>query len=375
MKIQSGYPAASVSLWGFLGFLAVCFVLPPSYGQEKTLPPPSVLVGEAVVRRNEVNKKYVGYVEAIQTVAVQPRVSGNIMEMHFKEGGNVKKDQLLFAIEDTQYKAKVQNVEAMIAQIDSRIEYARLSHERYQKLVKSSSVAQDTVDSSKSTLTALDAEKKAAEAELAMAKDNLAYTRISSPIDGRVGRVTYSVGNYITPQSPSLLTITNLDELYVRFSLSERDLLSLFGTPEGIKKQGVVSLMLANGTPYELTGKVVMTDNQVQSSTGTQNVWALFKNPEKVLVPGGVVTVVLSKKDVDEFPAVNVSAVQHSQNKSFVYVLNDKNEVEKREVLLGNMIDNQQLFREGIKSGDRVIVDGMHKIQPGMTVVPVQMKE
>lgn len=343
-------------------------------GQETAPGATTVLVEKAVAIPDTVNKKYIGLVESIDSVAVQPRVSGNIMATHFTEGEVVKKGQPLFDIEDTLYKARVQNAKALIAQIDAKLGYARSSYERYSNLVKKDSVSQDTVDNVKTNLKSLEAEKMAAEAELVIAEDNLHYTRITAPIAGRVGRVTYSTGNYITPQSGALLTITRIDDVYVRFPLSARDLFSLFGNGSNMREHAVITLTLADGKPYELKGDVVMVDNLIKSTTDTVNVWARFANPDEKLIAGGIVTVHLSKKDKEEFPGVTISAVMHEELKSYVYVLNDKNEVERRDVTLGNMIDQKQLLRSGIKEGDVVIIDGMHKTAPGSVVTPVYSK-
>ena len=192
-----------------------------------------------------------------------------------------------------------------------------------------------------------------------------------APITGRTGRVTFSTGNYITPTSGSLVTITGIDEVYVKFPISERDFLSLFGTQEKMKKDALVSVNLANGKAYDQPGKIFMTDNTVQPTTDTLNVWARFPNPEDVLTPGGVVTVNLSKKNVDRFPAANISSVMHDAYKSYVYVVNDQGVVERRDVTLGNTVNNEQCFSSGVKEGEVIIIDGMHKVRPGAKVNPV----
>lgn len=334
---------------------------------------PNVLVEQAVSVPDKVEQRYIGQVEAIDSVAIMPRVSGNLLTAHFREGDMVKAGQLLFELENTQYKARVQNAKALIDQIQSKIDYAEVTHDRYSKLVASKSVSQDNVDSARSTLDSLKAEKLAAEAELVIAEDNLNYTHITSPIAGRVGRVSYSVGNYITPQSGALLTVTGMEKVYVKFPISERDLLALFGNPAVLKQQAVVALTLADGKPYDRDGVVVISDSQVRSGTGTLNIWARFDNPDEKLIPGGIVTVRLSKKDTETVPSVPVSAVMHGDGKSSVYVLDADNKVSQREVALGTMIGNRQLIRSGVKEGETVIIDGMHKTAPGSVVTPIRV--
>jgi RND family efflux transporter MFP subunit len=283
----------------------------------------------------------------------------------------VKKGDLLFEIEDTRYKAAVEEAVAKKAQLEAKLLYAKNSFERYNRLLASKSVSMDTVENAKSTMHALEAEIQSADAAITVAKDDLNYTKLTAPITGRTGRVTFSTGNYITPTSGSLVTITGIDEVYVKFPISERDFLSLFGTQEKMKKDALVSVNLANGKAYDQPGKIFMTDNTVQPTTDTLNVWARFPNPEDVLTPGGVVTVNLSKKNVDRFPAANISSVMHDAYKSYVYVVNDQGVVERRDVTLGNTVNNEQCFSSGVKEGEVIIIDGMHKVRPGAKVNPV----
>lgn len=331
----------------------------------------TVLVQKAATIDSAMNRKYIGQVEAIDRVSVQPRVSGNIVATRFREGKVVKKGDLLFEMEDTRYKAAMDEAVSKKAQLEAKLLYAKNSFERYNKLLASKSVSMDTVENAKSTMRALEAERLSADAAITVARDDLNYTRITAPITGRTGRVTFSTGNYITPTSGSLVTITGIDEIYVKFPISERDFLSLFGTQENMKKEAIVAVTLANGKTYPHPGKIFMTDNTVQTTTDTLNVWAKFPNKEDMLTPGGVVTINLSKKNVDRYPAANISSVMHDTYKSFVYVVNGQGVVERRDVTLGNTVDNDQCFSSGIKEGETVIIDGMHKVRPGARVNPV----
>lgn len=247
-------------------------LLVPGYSQGApggAAKPSTVLVEKATAIDSAVNKKYIGQVEAIDRVTVQPRVSGNIVATRFREGKVVKKGDLLFEIEDTRYKAAVEEAVAKKAQLEAKLLYAKNSFERYNRLLASKSVSMDTVENAKSTMHALEAEIQSADAAITVAKDDLNYTKLTAPITGRTGRVTFSTGNYITPTSGSLVTITGIDEVYVKFPISERDFLSLFGTQEKMKKDALVSVNLANGKAYDQPGKIFMTDNTVQPTTDT----------------------------------------------------------------------------------------------------------
>lgn len=373
MKTKNTVRTNSIGFLAGSGILLLSIL--PAYAQGRPgaggpQKPSTVLVQKAVTIPNAVAKRYIGQVESIDKVSVQPRVSGNITATRFREGNIVNKGELLFEIEDTRYKAAVQDAIAKKAELAAKLSYAKNSFDRYNKLIASKSVSMDTVENAKSAMHALEAELQSADAAITVAKDDLYYTKITAPITGRTGRVSFSTGNYITPTSGPLVTIAGIEEVYVKFPISERDFLSLFGTQDTMKKEAVLSLTLANGQPYDHPGTIFMTDNTVQSSTDTFNVWAQFPNKEGALIPGGLVSVNLSKKSMDQFPAVNISAVMHDAFKSYVYLVNEQGVVERRDVTLGNMVQHEQCLRSGVKEGEVIIIDGMHKVKPGDKVTP-----
>ena len=330
----------------------------------------TVLAEKSKEMEQVVNKKYIARIEAIQKVDLQARVSGNILGIRFKEGEIVKKGDLLFEIEDVQYKAGVQEIEAKISQIDAKLDYAHRNAARQQKLLATNAVSVDTVENSKSEVSSLTAQKMAAEAELIKARDNLAHTKIYAPITGRIGRVTYTTGNYVTPTSAPLATIVQVDPIYVRFPISEIDYISYFGNPEALRKQASISLKLANSNIYEGKGTFAMMDNQI-SSADTINIWMSFENKDNLLNTGGVATVLMQKKDETKYPSVLLSAVMNDTNGAYLYVLDDKNTVQRRDVKLGEISGNRQIIASGLKAGENVIIDGTHKAQPGSVVEPV----
>lgn len=330
----------------------------------------TVLVEKAKELEDVVTRKYTGRVEAVQKVELQARISGNIVKTCFHEGDIVKKGQVLFEIEDTQYKANVQSAEAKLRQLEAELRYAKNNFSRYEKMEAKQVVSRDTMENSLSTMQSLEAQKIAAEAGLTNAQFDLSHTRIVSPMTGRIGRETYSEGNYVTPASEPLATIMMMDPIYVRFPLSERDYLLLFGNAEGLKKNAVLNLKLADDRIYSHAGKVAIGDNSVKS-TDTINVWAEFENPNGQLTPGGIVSVILSKSEKRKLPAVLVSAVMTDEKGNYVYVLEEGDKPVRRDVKTGPMQGNYQLIEEGIKSGETVIIDGTHKVTPGTPVAPV----
>lgn len=331
----------------------------------------TVLVEKATEMEQVVNKKYIGRIEAIQKVDLQPRVSGNIVDIKFQEGAIVKKGDLLFELEDVRYRAGVQAMEAKIAEIDAKLDYAKRNAARQQNLLQTKAVSVDTAENSKSEVNSLTAQKMEAEAQLITTKDDLAHTRIYAPITGRIGRVSFTEGNYITPTSGPLATIVQVDPVYVRFPISERDYIAYFGDPDALRKHARLTLKMADGHIYEGQGAFAMMDNKINSGTDTINTWMSFENKNCILNAGGVVTVLLEKKEDSKRPTVLLSAVMNDSHGSFIYVLDDKNVVSRRDIRLGEITGNRQFVTSGLKTGETVIIDGTHKAMPGVPVKPI----
>lgn len=353
------------------GLLAVPSSIGADSAQTPVRPAASVLVEKTTMARDEVSRKYIGRIEAINKVSLQPRVSGTLVAAPFKEGDIVQKGQILFEIEDTRYKASVQAAEAKIQQLDVKIDYARKNYERQNKLYQTNAVSKDQVENSLSLLKGFEAEKLAAEAELILAREDLRYTRIAAPLTGRIGRLTYSVGNYITPTSQPLATITQIDPIYVRFPMSERDVLSLFGNVDKLAEEADVRLITAATHAYPQHGTINLGDNEIVSDTDSLTVWARFDNPKQTLQSGGITTVIVNKKDTVRVPVVTVSAVQHDGYGAYVYVVGEGNKIEKREVIPGSVNGRKQSIYRGLKEGEIIVIDGTHKVAPGAIVNPV----
>ena len=329
-------------------------------------------VGVAAVEEvgNVQSRRYTGQVVAQAEVNVVPRVSGEILKLGFKDGDYVKKGQLLYAIEKTQYEAAVKQAEANIAESKARLEYAESSFERNQTLYEVNAASKDTMESTKSAVDAFKAALAAAEAGLVTAKEDLKYTDITAAIDGLVGVTNFTEGNYITPSSGSLLTIIQMQPIRVRFSISMADFLSGYGSLSALKQNGQVSLKLADGSEYTTGGTIEFLNNEANAKTDAVQVYASFPNADMKLIPGSTVTVTLSKKSGDKMPAVPPSAVMHDAQTSFVYVVGEGNKIERRVIELGDMTKTHQLVKSGLKIGERVVYQGTHKVMPGDEIVP-----
>ena len=350
----------------------------PLFAQMPPGAAPKQVVGIAEVEEvaNVQSRRYTGQVVAQSEVNVTPRVSGEILKLGFNDGDYVKKGQMLYSIERTQYEAEVKQAEATIAECRARLEYAQSSYDRNQMLYEVNAASKDTMENTKSALDALKAALAAAEAALVSAQENLKHTTITAAIDGLVGVTRYTAGNYITPSSGSLLTIIQMQPIRVRFSISTGDFLSGYGSLTALKENGEISLKLADGSEYASGGKIEFLNNEANVKTDAVQVYASFPNADMKLIPGSTVTVTLSKKSAaSRMPAVPPSAVMHDAQESFVYVMGEGNRIERRSVELGDMTKTHQLIKSGVKAGEKVVYQGTHKVMPGDEVVPAAVEE
>lgn len=284
----------------------------------------TVVAGEAGEATPITRKKYVGNVEAIEEVDSIARVAGVLtVAPGFDEGMHVKKGQLLFTIDPTPYQAKVDAAQAAIQQLQAKIDYAEKNFKRVNDLYSRQAGSKNDMESAESELLSLQAQLLSAKAQLVLAQEDLGYTQIKSEIDGRAGRRAYSSGNYVSLSSDPLVKVVQTDPIYVRFTMSERDYLSMFENFNDLKSHSKLQLTLPNDTTYPLEGEISFIDNTVKSTTDTIKVWATFKNPNETLNPGGVVTVNLAKYAEDKTATVEPSAIMFDGKSNYVYILVD----------------------------------------------------
>ena len=337
--------------------------------------PRSVVGAAKVVNAQDVDTRhYTGQVVSQAVVQIVPRISGEILEVGFKDGSQVKKGQLLYRLDPVQYEAAVKSAEAKIAQCRAHLQYAQENFERNDSLFKKDAASRDEMENTRSQLEAYRAQLMAAEAELIVAKDNLKNTRIVSPVDAIAGVTNFTLGNYITPSSGVLVTLIQVEPIRVRFSISTGDYLSMFGNFEELCRNASIRIRLADGTTYPTEGKVEFINNEANQRTDTIQIYSTFPNQDHRLIPGSTVGVTLSRRKGTTMPGIAPSAIMHTANGSYVYVLDKDNKVERRMVVLGNSTPDLQLIREGVKAGETVITKGTHKTMPG-DVVEVQMAE
>jgi membrane fusion protein (multidrug efflux system) len=337
-------------------------------------PPPSVVVSPVVRSDVSTSLSYIGHVIAIQSVALVPRVTAFIDQVTVKQGSDVEAGQVLFKLQTAQYKAALRSDEADLASAQAALANANVTYERSLHLNNSGFSPTSTLDQDLATRQEDQANILSATAAITLAQLNLSYCTITSPISGRIGNIPLTMGNLVTPSTGSLATINQLDPIRVVFAVPTDSPL-LYATHYSVAQQGQrgdpnfkINLDLPNGKPYAQTGTITFFDNQVDTGTGTVNVYADFPNPRGLLLPGAYVSVLAAPAKPREALLVPVAAVQTDQNSSFVLVVGPDKKVTQRTVTLGDQIDQNYVVRSGLAAGQDVIVDGIQKVTVGSAV-------
>ncbi len=356
---------------GLVAALAACLGAAP--GAFAASPPPSVVVTPVIEHDVSTTFSNIGHVVAIQSVKLVPRVTAFIDQVTVKQGSDVKAGQVLFQLQKAQYQAALQTAEANLASAQAAVANADVTYQRALHLNNSGFSPTSTLDQDLATRNEDQANVLSATAAIAVAQLNLSYCTINAPINGRIGAVTLTKGNLVTPSTGALATINQIDPIRVVFSVST-DSPILYPTHATDGKQSSaapgfkVSLDLPNGKPYDHTGTIAFFDNQVDTQTGTVNVYADFPNPQSLLLPGAYVSVITRPATPKEEMLVPVAAVQTDQNSSFVLVVGSDKKVTQQTVTLGEQIAQDYVVKSGLKVGQDVIVDGIQKVKVGVTV-------
>ncbi|MCY6383769.1 efflux RND transporter periplasmic adaptor subunit [Hoeflea prorocentri] len=357
-------------------FVSACALLAATIGniahaQESGVP--SVVI--ATVKGTIVSQieSYVARVAAINTVNVEARVTGYLETRNFTEGSFVKRGDLLYQIERGPFEAAVAQYKADVEGAEATLKNDTLDLERQTYLLSKGDVAQTVVDAATATLGVSRAATANARAELEAAQIDLGYTRIYSPIDGRIGISAIDVGNVVSTDSGTLATINSVDPIHVIFYISERDLLEerRNGLITGGSSTFAATLTLADGETYPQKGAVVYVDTEVQETTDTIELRASFPNADSVLLPGQFVSLTLENPNAQPIVAVPQAALQLDKEGHFVFVVNDKDTVERRNVSVGRTKGTLLEIEKGLTDGERVIVEGLQKVHAGQQVKAV----
>lgn len=335
------------------------------------MPAVEVDVAPVVARKVVDWQSYSGRLEAVERVDIRPRVSGTITEVHFKNGAQVKKGEVLFTIDPASYRAEVARAEAQLAAAQARVRFTGAELDRAAKLVADSTITRRTLDEREHNARDAQASLRAAQAELDVARLNLSYTAVTAPIAGRVSRAEITVGNVVAAGAVGtpLTTLVSVSPIYASFDVDEQTYLRHIAS---VKDQaGVpVQLGLANEAEYSRAGTIDDVDNRLDPVSGTIRVRARFDNADGMLVPGLYARVKVGGSDPQAAVMVDERAIGTDQDKKFVLVVGDDNKVSYRPVLLGSRQEGLRIVTGGLQPGERIIVNGMQRARPGDVVKP-----
>lgn len=338
--------------------------------------PPAVTVALVVERDVRDVVEDVGRTESIAQVDVRPQVSGILRSKAFEEGGNVTEGELLFEIEPAPFQA---DVDAQMAAVASARANAKATSKYLERLrgMREGAVSAVDMETAESDAATASANLQQAQAQLQLAQLDLAYTKITAPISGRIGQSNVDVGNLVVADGEALVTIVQLDPIYLSWSIPERLMTSVKtelqgpGSAEEINTRILPRLRLSTGVEYPHTGRVVFVDNKVDANTGTVAMRASFPNPDELLIPGQFVTVLIVRNATQSYRLIPQAAVQQDMAGYFVLVVGDDNRVEQRRVTLGSKSGTDWIVESGLQTGEQVIYQGLEKVRDGGSVAPV----
>ena len=309
-----------------------------------------------------------GRVVSKYQVNVMARIAGYLQKSYFKEGDFVKAGQTLFQIEPQEFSNASNVAKADVENTRAQLVYAEKQLARAKELVAKDYIAKSQYDNLLAQRDALRAQLASAQARYNDSNRNLGYTHVKAPVDGRIGIITVTLGNYVSPSSGALTTINSTNPIYVTFPLDSADFdaLSMADGSNNINRK--TEIYFSNGQKYPLNGVQDFHDNKIDQTTGTVTMRATFQNPNNQLLHGEFVTVKLYSNNPVKTPVVPQTAVQENQAGKYVYKIDDKGLPQLTYIKIGAQNGTSWIVNEGLKAGDRVVIDGIQKVVPGQPV-------
>lgn len=346
-----------------------------------TAAPSAIPVSVATVESREVVpwEEFSGRLEAVDKVEVRSRVSGQVQAVHFREGGLVKKGDLLVTIDPAPFAAEVARAEAQLASAQARLGFTKREYDRAQALTASGNMPVREADNRANAYFEAQANVRAAQAAVDTARLNLGYTRVTAPVSGRVGKAEVTVGNLVPAGAgaPVLTTLVSVSPIYASFDASEQMVMrSIAGVRDGggtlqVERIPVQMIAQSHGD-IPVDGRVHMIGNAVDARSGTVEVRAVFDNADGSLMPGQFARLRMGQPKAESVVLVSERAVGTDQDKKYVLVVGDDNKAAYRNVVLGATVDGMRVVNAGLKPGERIIVGGLQRVRPGMPVAPQQ---
>ncbi|MBW3670854.1 MAG: efflux RND transporter periplasmic adaptor subunit [Acidobacteria bacterium] len=356
---------------------------PASADPAQAAPPPQQITTAEVISR-EVTEwdEFTGRLEAVNAVAIRPRVSGFVSAVRFEQGSLVNKGDLLFEIDPRPFQAEVDRLRAELSRAQATVERANSDLRRAERLEADNAMAPEEHDRRVALAQESAAQVAAVEAALRLAELNLEFTRVTSPISGRVGRAIITVGNLVSSgagEATLLTTVVSLDPIYASFDADEQTFLrygelAQAGRRAGARQTGIpVQMALANDEGFPRDGTLDFLDNHIDPETGTIRGRAIFQNPDLTLTPGSFVRLRVPRTDSHPAILIQDRAVGTDLDKRFVWVMGPEAELEYRTVQLGPIVDGLRVVRSGLEPADVIVVNGLQRIYPGVRIDPVRV--
>lgn len=365
---------ALLATLGWSGSLVGCAAEPPP-----PPPPPAVTVAAVLERDITEWDEFSGRLEAVNEVEIRPRVSGFIRRVSFAEGREVRRGDLLFEIDPRPYLADLARAQAQLEEARTGSQLAAREVARARKLVNVQAISREEFDTRTSAQATGVAAVRGAEAAVQTAQLNLGWTSVRSPISGRVGRAEVTAGNLVQAGPPTATLLTNvvsLDPIYAYFEGDEQtylkygNLARLGSRPSSRDARNPIYMGLGNEVGFPHEGYVDFVDNQLNPQTGTIRARAVFSNKERRFTPGLFARIKLVGSGRYRATLIQDRAVGTDQDKKFVLVLKPDTTVEYRFVEVGRLVDGLRVVTAGLKSGDRIVINGLQRVRPGMKVTP-----
>jgi multidrug efflux system membrane fusion protein len=362
--------AAAMALAGLAAFgLSGCDDATGKTAEAPAAGGPPISAAAVVEKTITETQQFSGRLEAIEQVQIRPRVSGFITAINFKPGSQVKKGETLFVIDARPYQAEANRAEAAAGSARAKADLAKVELVRAEKLLADKAIAQREYDALSSSLKQLDADARAAQAQYESAKLNLSYTQVTSPINGRVSKAEITLGNLVDA-SAVLTSVVSLDQIYASFDGDEETYLRV-GAAAHQGKPATVKIGLANETGFPHEGKLEFVDNQLDPRSGSVRMRATFANTDGALVPGLFARVQLAgSTGAKSALLINERAISTDQDRKFVFVVGKDNKAEYRPVTLGPQIDGLRVVRDGLKVGEKIVINGLQRVRPGAPITP-----
>lgn len=370
---RHGRSVARLRLLGVAGLLAAVGLVGCG-GKEQAAAPPTleVTVTDVAQRAVPVYQEWIGTITGFINAQIRPQVTGYLLSQNYNNGDVVQPGQLLFQIDPRQFQAELDQAAGALAKAQALLVKTEIDVARFTPLAKEGAVSQQELDNAVQANQAAKAAVDAARAALEQAKLNLSWTKVTSPVQGVAGIATAQIGDLVDPSS-ELTTVSQLDPIKVRFPVSEQEYLRYARTQETRgeeARKGLLELILADGSVFPQRGTLAVIGREVDPRTGTLTVEGYFPNPGNVLRPGGYAKVRAVIDNLPDALVVPQPAVKDFQGTMQVAVVTSENKVEMRNVATGPLSGLDRVILDGLKPGERVIVEGLQKVRGGMSVAP-----